>query len=338
VASVNARKAALLLTRLDPGTAGELLKTAPAQTITEIAAELTYLKASSGDRAEDAGHPVKEFFSLLDRSATHSRGADAFVEKMLESAMGRDQSRQVLGRVRQLVEARDPFARIRPAPPENIAKALEGESAQVAGMVLSELPPSKSAALLGMLAQEVRSEAVSGMACADEAAASIRLRVAGVIQKRLDELAGAEQVVAGPADEGRTRIQHRKVALLLRGLEKELRDSLLAGLSEKDSQVGSSVQNLMIIWEDMPILPDRPLQEVLRQVDSKQLALALVKADDAIVEKIRKNISERAASMLDEEISLQSSPKAEEIESAREELLGALREINARGELTFEES
>jgi len=337
VASINARKAALLLMSLDPGTAGELLKTAPTETITEIVAELACLNAS-GEPADDAGQPVQEFFSLLNRSTTQGLGTDAFVEKMLENAMGKDQSRQVLGQARQLAEARDPFAKIRLAPPENIAQALKGESSLVAGMVLSELPPAKSARMLSMLAEDVRGEAVSVMAGAGQVSPHIRLRVAGVVQKRLDELSGAAQTTIEPAREDTARLQHRKVALLLRGLKKEFRDSLLAQLSKDDEQVGSSVQNLMVIWQDIPILPDRPLQEVLRQMDSRQLALAIVDADEAVVRKIRANISERAAAMLDEEISLQSSPKAEEIETAREEILRLLREVNARGELTFEDS
>ena len=93
----------------------------------------------------------------------------------------------------------------------------------------------------------------------------------------------------------------------------------------------------MIMWEDVPLVGDRDFQELLRQTDSKLLALALVGAEQAIFAKIRDNISDRAASMLDEEASLLSSPKADEIEAAREGILDGLRELNVKGELTFEE-
>jgi flagellar motor switch protein FliG len=91
----------------------------------------------------------------------------------------------------------------------------------------------------------------------------------------------------------------------------------------------------MIIWEDIPQVSDRPLQEALRGIDSSKLALALVKADAEIIEKIKANISERAVVSLEEEASLMSDPKKEEIEDAREEIVETLRKMNENGELSF---
>ena len=93
----------------------------------------------------------------------------------------------------------------------------------------------------------------------------------------------------------------------------------------------------MVIWEDLIFVSDRGLQEALRTVDSRKLAMALTDASQAIVERVRTNISERARSMLEEESSLLSSPKPAEIEEAREAILDALREMNTKGELEFEE-
>jgi flagellar motor switch protein FliG len=127
----------------------------------------------------------------------------------------------------------------------------------------------------------------------------------------------------------------RKVAVILRNLGKELRDGLLAALQEKDSEAGKKVTGLMVLWEDIPQVADRSLQEALRGIDSAKLALALVKADEAITEKIKSNISERAAATIDEETSLMSAPKKDDIKQAREELVEVLREMNEKGELSF---
>jgi len=77
------------------------------------------------------------------------------------------------------------------------------------------------------------------------------------------------------------------------------------------------------------------MQEGLRGVDAKKLALAMHKADEDIVKKIKSNISERAVATVDEEASLMSAPKKEEIEGAREEIVQALRELNEKGDLAF---
>ena len=93
----------------------------------------------------------------------------------------------------------------------------------------------------------------------------------------------------------------------------------------------------MVIWEDIPQISERPLQEGLRGIEAKQLALALFGADESIAEKIKSNISERAKETLEEEASLMSAPKKDEIQEARKTIVASLRELDAKGELTFVE-
>jgi flagellar motor switch protein FliG len=75
------------------------------------------------------------------------------------------------------------------------------------------------------------------------------------------------------------------------------------------------------------------MQEALRAVEPSRLAVALYGADEDIVQKIRSNISERAAAMLDEEISLMQEPLEKEILDAREEVVSPLRDANEQGTL-----
>ena len=125
--------------------------------------------------------------------------------------------------------------------------------------------------------------------------------------------------------------------MILRNLGKELRDGLLGAIREKDSEAADKVAELMIIWEDIVFVTDRSLQQALCGIDAKKFALALTNADAAIKQKIRSNISERANAMVDEETSLMSSPKKEDIAAAREEIVKILREMNIKGELMFVE-
>jgi flagellar motor switch protein FliG len=127
------------------------------------------------------------------------------------------------------------------------------------------------------------------------------------------------------------------VAIILRNLSKELRDGLLNAIKDKNAEAAEKVTNLMIIWDDIPVITDRSLQEILRHVEAKDLALALTKADETIIKKIRSNISERAAQTLDEEVSLMSAPTSENIQSARERIVNTLRQHNQSGALAFVE-
>jgi len=344
VSSASVRKAALLLTALDSGTAAELLKSARPDIITQIAAELAYInsqpkEAMSGSRAD----PMREFFGLVrsSRKALPGKGrakGEDFLREVLESALGKPKSAEMLGKMQSLLEARDPFRSICQASVEELSAALKGESAQVAALVLTELPPRKSAQLLGLLDESVRAETLRGMTAGEEVSPDARQKVAAVIRSRLDKrVQSGAAAVSTVSVSSRRDGQLRKVAVLLRGLATTVRDGLVKSISEQDAATAEAVGKVMVIWDDMPLIPDRALQEILRSVETRKLALALVNAPKATANKIRANISERASAMLDEEMSLLNKPKAEDIVAARETILDPLRTLNAKGELPLEE-
>jgi flagellar motor switch protein FliG len=93
----------------------------------------------------------------------------------------------------------------------------------------------------------------------------------------------------------------------------------------------------MIVWEDLPSVGGRSLQQALRGIDERQLALVLHEAPEEIVLKIKSSISERAAAKVEEEKSLMAAPKKDDVRLAQDKILTALRELNKKGELSFEE-
>ncbi len=335
MATSGARKAAMLLMNLDPSTAAELLESTGPEMLTEIAVEVAFLDQGQSGTNAVSQEPIREFFGLLNGQGSMSNGGD-FAKQMLQIVLGEQESQEVLTKVDQRLKVLDPFREIRSAEATSIAEALSGESAQAASVVLSELPPNKSTQLLALLDDVTRVQAVACMTGAQEISPTAKLRIAGVVQSRLEQAAkNKETGGGGGAKQSEARL--RKVAVLLRGLEVDVRNQMIESLTEQDSEAASGVQAAMVIWEDMGLVAERSLQEALMSVDSRKLALALVDADEQTLEKINNNMSERARTMLEEEVSLLSKPKANEIEPAREEILNVLREMNKRGELEFEE-
>ncbi len=326
------QKAALLLMGLDPETAGELLKAAPPEVVTQIAAELVYLGATR-QHGELRSQPATEFVDLLSNK-TGPKKLKTFIRNVITSAVGEEKSKEVLGEVQRIVDGRDPFIPIRSADVESLAWALDGQHPQATALVLSELPPEKSAALVALLGESVRGEAVRRMTRSESVSLEAQARVAAIVRNRLDTIrqSGGQAVKVTPD------VRLRRVALLLRNLRRELRDSLIETINQHDSEMSTAVRNLMVTWEDIPVIADRNLQEALRSVEAQQLALALQDADPKTEAKVRANISERAGAMIDEEVSLMRAPKPEDIEAAREAILGDLRRLNADGELEFEEA
>jgi len=320
------QKAAMLLMSLDAVTAAELLKGVKHEVVQELAVELAYLDAAGLRNSKQSAEVASQFCDLLHPGkGFHIKG---FLDTMLKSTVGNEKAKQIQTQIEELLRKKDPFMAIRSANSQTLVAVLGEEHPQAVAVVLSELPAKKSSEVLGLLAENVRNSAIGGMTNIGSVSAEAKRRIAEMVYKRLEaiNMQGGAVLQSQPL---------RKVAVVLRNLGKELRDGLLAALKEKDSQAAEKVGDLMVLWEDIMQVTDRSMQEALRGVDSQKLALALYKADESLTKKIKANISERAAAAIDEETSLMSSPKKEDIAGAREELVIVLREMNKKGELNF---
>ncbi len=320
------QKAAMLLMSLDTLTAVELLKGLDADEIQEIAIELARIDASEQRDVKEQAKVAREFCNTLQKEQSQKFNVKAFLNEMLVNVLDKEKAEQIQSQVKKATEQNDLFSDIRLAGTDELVLALEGEHPQTVAVVLSELPPKKSQEVLSLLNEEARLKAVCKMTSPELMGSGVRQRMASTITKRLKSFKG-ETLVEKPEQ------TLRKLALVLSGLEKDMRDPMLAEIGKNDEETAAMVKRLMITWEDIMSVADRSLQEALRSVDSGKLALALYGADEDVAQKIRSNISDRAVSMLDEEISLMQEPLEKEVLDAREEVVKPLREANEEGTL-----
>ena len=312
------------------------------ETIREIAAEMASLNATGGhsDDIAESEETAREFFLMVDSVMDQGPGefgGTYFLDNVLEMVVGKKESKTTRKEVEEMVRSRDPFLGIRTTNPEHIALALQGEPPEVVSLVLSELRTDNAGEVLPLLDDHVRAEVVRAMTVAKQVSVDVRLRVAASIRDRLNELKWQElgDVSLGRKKEVMRNKRLRKIAIILQGLSSELCEGLLEELAKVDPDTVQTVRNLMVVWDDIPRIEDRCLREILRSAESQTLALALYEATPRITAKIRSNISERAAAMVDEEVSFLSSPKMEKILEVRESILNGLREMNAKGDLTM---
>jgi len=322
------QKAAMLLMSLDAPTAAELLKGVDAATVQELAVEVAYLDVSGMGHTPQSTEVARQFYLSLDTGRKFD--IQDFLGTMLKSAVGQEKAERIQTQIQDLLQKRDPFITIRSANSRALADILAKEHPQAIAVVLSELPPKKSSEILCLLEETIRLKAVTRMTSAEFLAPEAKQRIAQIVCGHLEAQAAA------PAAQKQDQ-SSRKVAVMLRNLSKEIRDGLMAGITKKDPDVGQTIADLMLLWEDILEIADRSLQQVLRDIDAQKLALAMIGADEAIVKKIKFNISERAAATIEEETSLMSAPKKADIEQARQNIAAVLRELNQKGELNFNE-
>ena len=325
------QKAAMLLMSLDAGTASELLKGVDAQVVQELAVELAHLDAAGYRSNKQNAEVARQFCdSLQTKQVFH---LNSFLNEMLKNTVGVDKAEQIQTQIQDMLYKRDGFIPIRSVDTRTIAAVLEYEHPQAAAVVLSELPAKKSSEVLGLLGEGIRVSAISRMTESETMTPEAKAQIARTVCKHL----GAVTSGGASGASARPEQSQRKVAVLLRNLGKELREGLLGAIQKADDQAGAKVADLMIIWDDVPQVADRSLQEALRAIDAKQLALALFKADEVIAEKIRSNISKQAAAALDEQASLMVTPEKEDVESARAKVIKTLAETDKKIGLAFTE-
>ena len=320
------QKAAILLMSLDTLTAAELLKGLDPEEIQDLAIELAKIEASEQRDVREHAKVAREFFNSLQKEQNQRFSIKTFLNEMLVNILDNDKVEKIQSEIKKATEQKDLFVDIRMAGTDELVLALEGEHPQSIAVVLSELAPKKSQEVLALLNEEARLKAVCKMTNPEQMGSGVRQRIASTISDRLKSFKG-ETLVERPEQ------TLRKLAIMLSGLEKDLRDQLLGEIGKNDEETAAMVRNLMITWEDITSVADRSLQEALRAVDSGKLAVALYGADEEILEKIRSNMSERAVAKLDEEISLMQEPLQKEILDSREEVVKPLREANEEGTL-----
>ncbi len=328
------RKAAMLLTCLDPETANDLLKGQSPEVVQQLALELSHLDANGQAEPEAAIDVAKVFCGELQKARAGGMHIKSFVSTMLKGTSGKEKASEMRSEMQKALREKDPFIAIRSASPAQIAGVLEGEPAQAIAIVISALPPKLGTDVLGRLTEEAGSKVVWRMSNPGEISPRTIRRIGEMVCKRLVELTSDEE--GGISFEETLPAETlRKVALILSGLQKEKRDVLLGEIESHDDKTANTVRALMVTWEDIMKIEDRSLQEFLRKVDAGVFAKALYGADPAVEEKVRRNISERMAEMIDEETNLMGEPRKKEVLEAREEVAQPLRDANEAENLVF---
>lgn len=330
------QKAALLLMSLDEMAAAELLKGLDTEGIQSITMEIAQLGASKQSNSKHREEVAQEFYqSLQENNPQESQefDTDRFLNEMLaKKIVSKDEAEDMQAKIKKSNARKELFAEILSAKSSDLVIALKDAHPQTLSVILSELDSKKSQEVMSLLEEDARLKAICKMTYPETLSPSVINRIAIMVSEKLRDLKNTDDDVIEVPEENRED-SLRKIAVVLNGLEKDMRDKMLTEVGKKDKETGDLVKRLMVTWEDILIIADRSLQEALRNIDAGKLAVALYEAEPEIVAKIRDNISERAGGMLDEEISLMQEPEEQDILDAREEVVNPLRDANEEGTL-----
>lgn len=316
------QKAAILLMSMDVEVASKVFKELDMAEVESIALEITNLKDVPANIVEDV---IEEFYELMQASSLMLEGGLDYAQVLLEKTYGPERAREIVEKIKVLTTVRG-FNILKKADPAQLANFLSKEHPQTIALILSHLPPSQAADVLQEFTEDLRSETISRIATIGKVSPAL----VSEIEQVVDQIAEST-LSQNLAATGGTQI----VANILNKSNNAIAKAMLESIEEKDFDLASEIKRLMFLFEDIVQIDDRGIQRILRDVDKRDLALSLKVSDDKIKNKIFKNMSERAAAVVKEELEFMGPVKLKEVEQAQMRIVDIIKQLESEGEISI---
>jgi flagellar motor switch protein FliG len=313
-------KAAVLLLTLGEQEAAQVLKHMGAKDVQRVGSAMAKLSNVSRDQVEGV---LVEFSDVVGKQTSLGVGSDDYIRTVLTNALGPDKASGILDRILGGRSSKGLDA-LKWMDPKSVAEMMRTEHPQIASIVLSYLERDHAAEVLALLPEHNRADIVMRIASLD-----------GVQPSALDELDQVmERQFAGNASAKTSGLGGVKVAAeILNLVDASKGTTILESINRADEPLGTRITDLMFVFDDLVELDDRGMQELLRQVSSDRLLLALKGAEETLKDKIFKNLSQRAAEMLKDDLESKGPVRLSEVEAAQKEILLIARKAAEAGTL-----
>jgi flagellar motor switch protein FliG len=315
------QKLAALLVMLGPDSASQILKHLDEHELETVCTEMAKLTFISQDLQQEI---LREFSDVTVQASSAILGGVDFTKGTLEKSVGLFRASNIISRV---APTRTPFAamqQIVEMEARQIYNLIKSEQPQTIALVVSYLTPEKSSQLMLLLRSEVRDQVIERVATMSPTPIEIVERVVEVLNQKL----GGRHTRALNQTGG-----VKTAADLLNSMDKNLSKSLLIGLEERNPELGAAIRQKMFTFEDLVLLDPPSLQKILREVETRDLAVALKTASDKLKTALLSCISKRAAETVNEEISFMGPLKLRDIEGAQARIIEVVRRLESEGEI-----
>jgi flagellar motor switch protein FliG len=316
------QKVAAVMLALGSEVSEVLLKRMTDYDIEQIAQEVVKLGSLDPDELIAV---LEEFHAEAQAHRYIVTGGENYARELLRAWRG-DDADAIMDRLVASVRE-TPFSWLNFFEPDAIARQLIDELPQTAAVVLGHLPTRFGAKVLAELPSELRPDVAMRVATMQPAPREIVERIEDSMRARLGDSSGS---VGGPSKGSGLR----ELANMLNNSEEPTSRAILDAIEVTDAQLAKDIRAHMFVFADLVTLTPRDLQEVLRQIETTQLALAMKGLEGELYETIMGNLSERARQALNEERELLGPVKATEVEAARAEIAAHVRQLVEEGTVT----
>lgn len=315
-------KAAILILTLEAQTAGELLKQMTPEAVEEVTRELAGLGRVPDKLRKGV---VEEFYNLSIASQYANEGGLDYAQVLLKQSLDGKTAERVLQQIQTQVQ-KSPFSFLQKAESENLLTFIQDEHPQTIALIVCHLPHHKAAEILGGLPMQKQIEVIKRVANMEQTNPEVIREVERGLESRLSSLLTQSMEKAGGVP---------TVAEILNLADRSTEKAIMEGLESDDPDLVEQIRRLMFVFEDIKQVDDKGIQAILKELDNDDLTLALKTASPELQEKIFKNMSERAAAMIKENMQYMGPVRVSDVEAAQQRIVDIVRRLEDSGDIVI---
>jgi flagellar motor switch protein FliG len=317
------QKAAVLLVAIGEERAGEIFRQLGDSEVEALSLEIAKARKVPTETCREIINEAVETVLAEDYIA---EGGVEYARNVLERSLGSVRAEEIIGRLAATIERR-PFEFLRRTPAEQIHVFLRSESPQTIALVVANLHTSLAAQVLSLLDPSDQAEVARRVAVMAETRPAVVAEVESVMRGKLSSVVGQEYAAAVGGV--------KSLADILNNADRTTERNVLDELAKTNGELAEEIRLLLFTFEDVVKLDDRSIQMILKEVDQKDLAIALRGVPDEVRNRIFSNMSERGAELLKEEIDFQPPQRRRIIEEAQGRIVGIVRRLEEAGAIVI---
>ncbi|EHR42288.1 MAG: flagellar motor switch protein FliG [Alishewanella agri] len=313
-------KAAILLLSLSEEDAAQILKHLEPKQVQKVG--LAMAQTTDLNQAKIAA-VHRRFIEQIQNFSTIGFQSEEFIKRALTAALGEEKAANLIDQIVLGGGARG-LDSLKWMDSKQVANIIRNEHPQIQTIVLSYLEPEQSAEILSQFPEKVRLDLTMRIANLEEVQPAALQELNEIMEKQFAGQAGAQTAKMGGL---------KAAADILNYLDTNLEGQLMDAIREHDEEMAQQIQDLMFVFENLIDVDDRGIQTILREVQQDVLMKALKGTDENLKEKIFKNMSKRAAELLQDDLEAMGPVRVSEVETAQKEILSVARRLSDAGEI-----
>lgn len=315
------QKAAILFITLGPEASSGILKRLPEPEIQKITYEIANITSVNSEQRQAI---LDEFLQINKAKDYILEGGMDYAKTLLSKAIGPQRANEILEKVSEATQQYRPFAIARKADPSQLLNVISFEQPQTIALILCYLQPEKAAQVMAELPEEMQSEVAFRIATMSNTSPMVIKEIEKVLESKLSSVVRTEMTVIGGVP---------SLVDILNQVDRTTEKNITEGLEREDAELADKVKSSMFVFEDIITLDDVSIQRILREVDVKDLSLALKGCSEEVAEAIYRNQSKRAAASLKEDMEFLGPVRLMDVEKSQQAIVSIIRRLDEAGEI-----